>query len=244
LTNICLDTAEEEKSQSSASESEPEHVPLSAAEARRTLKGPKEEKEIDIDTLARKEKREREKTAKGQGGSRVPKGKRKVQKERTFVNERGRTGKALPGLIVQVSYLRPADSICFPVTEDYWTLESASDNGEEGINTHKDSKLMGKTSLHAKKSREVAATGEKNAVPKSKARASSARDTDAEEGPPKTKRKSEATSAAKPRSKDATKDVDKTASKGSALAKSTPKSALPLKEKKSGQQTLAGFFKK
>ena len=90
LYYIC--SVEEEGSQFSASESEPEHVPLSAAEARRTLKGPKKEKEMDIDALARKEKREWGKTAKGLGGGRIPKGKRKVQKERTFVNERGRTG--------------------------------------------------------------------------------------------------------------------------------------------------------
>jgi len=44
---------------------------------------------MDTDTPARKEKRERGKTAKG---SWVPKGPRRVQEERTFVDERGRTG--------------------------------------------------------------------------------------------------------------------------------------------------------
>lgn len=224
-----------ERSQSSASESEPEHVPLSAAEARRTLKGPKKEKEMDIDALARKEKRVREKTAKGPARSRVPKGKRRAQKERTFVNERGRTGAALHGLL-----FRPTEGLCFPVTEDYWTLESASGSGEEGIDTDNDSKSANKASSHPKESREDVATVKNNAVPKAKARASSARETDADDGPPKTKRKSEATSE----SKDATKDIDKTASKGSAATKSSAKSAPPLSEKKTRQQTLAGFFKK
>jgi len=83
-----------------------------------------------------------------------------------------------------------ANGIYLPVTEDYWTPESASDH--EDIDIGSDSK-----------------------------------------------------SARAAQSKHATSDVVKTTSRGTASAKPVAKSAPSLKgKKKSGQQTLAGFFKK
>lgn len=96
---------DETEPQSPASDSEPEHVPLSAAEARRTLKGNTntKEPELGVDAVAKRQKKEKAQASKG---GKVPKGKRRVQKERTFVNERGRTGKcSLEQVIVFYSSL-------------------------------------------------------------------------------------------------------------------------------------------
>lgn len=216
----------------SASESEPEHVPLSAAEARRTLnKGGKKDPEVGIEAVAKRQKREKEKAAKA---SRAPKGKKKVMKERTFTNEKGRTGE----------FRSSAPSACYdgsisslpsfsPVTEDYWSFESApegdaNDTAEDEI----EAKPPKKVKTVPKKSSTQADSQESATTSKAKARASSARDTDTEDdiGPPKTKRKSEAApSIPAPEEKK--------------VPAARPKPAAPP-SKKPGQSTLAGFFKK
>jgi hypothetical protein len=142
LYYIC--SVEEEGSQFSASESEPEHVPLSAAEARRTLKGPKKKQRwISMLSLGRK----------SVSGGRLRKGLAVA----VFLkaNEEYRKSELLPtrGLdrwsscryvIVGCGL---ANSIYLPVTEDYWTLESASDH--EDIGTDGDSKVSESGSIKA-----------------------------------------------------------------------------------------------
>lgn len=93
----------------SSSGSEIEHVPLNAREARHTLAGSlvshaksSKPKEQSVDEKAKQGRREKAKAAKlaaksaggasGKGGGKIPKGKRRVMKEREFVNEKGRTG--------------------------------------------------------------------------------------------------------------------------------------------------------
>lgn len=63
-------------------------MPLSTSEARRTLKGNAKEPEVGVEAVAKRQKREKERAAK----VRVPKGKKKVLKEKTTVDKKGRTG--------------------------------------------------------------------------------------------------------------------------------------------------------
>ncbi len=87
---------QEGSSNGGSESSEPEHTPLSTSELRRKmrdprLKGGQKQKDEDygIDAAAAKAKQERAKGARKKG----PKGRRKVQKTRTYKDAKGRTGK-------------------------------------------------------------------------------------------------------------------------------------------------------
>lgn len=67
-------------------------MPLNASEARRTLKGNAKELEVGVEAVAKRQKKEKERAAKAISGTRAPKGKKKVLKEKTYVNGKGRTG--------------------------------------------------------------------------------------------------------------------------------------------------------
>ena len=84
---------------SESENSAPEHTPLSTSELRRKMQDPRfkaekgRQKQMDkaygIDAAATKAKQQRAKEAR----KKAPKGKRKVQKTRTFKDAKGRTGK-------------------------------------------------------------------------------------------------------------------------------------------------------
>lgn len=86
--------SQDENDEDEGDEELPEHVPLNAREARHTIKGPKQPKAaaevVGVDALTAKERKDKAKAFKK--SSTAPKGKKRVEKTRTYTNAKGMLG--------------------------------------------------------------------------------------------------------------------------------------------------------